>query len=339
MKLTKEVKVGAVVVLAIAFLIYGVNYLKGLDLFKKGREFYVYYDDLAGLVPASPVQYQGMKVGQVTETELLTLSGGKTTMLVTFVVDNSSLNFPKDSYAKLISADFFGTRAIQILPGTSAKLAQEGDTLISEAEASLASKVDAQIAPIKKKAENLMGSLDTMVSSVSRVLGENSDDLAQSIESFKHSIRNIKEFSDKLNLMMDSESGKISGIITKVESIAGNIQKNNESIDRTLDNVASLSDSLASADIAGTFKKLNTTVTDLNLMLERVNKGEGTLGALMTNDSLYRALVATNEQLNRLIENVKEHPNRYMHFSVFGRKEKGIKLDAKEEKKLKEILK
>jgi len=339
LKLSKEVKVGAVVVAAIAFLIYGVNYLKGIDLFKHGRQYYVIYDDLAGLASASPVQYQGLKVGQVVETELIKDSKtGRLRMLVTFIIDNDMLDFPKNSRAKLISADLFGTRAIQILPGEGKEFAMDGDTLISEEDMSLASKVDAQIAPIKQKAENLMGSIDTMVSVVSRVLGDNSDDLEASIESFKLSLRNLKSITDKLNVMMDNESGKVSAILSKLESITGNIQKNNHSIDQTLDNVAVITDSLAKSDLAGTVRNLNKTVTDLNGILSQVNQGEGTLGKLVSSDSLYMALVSTNDQLNRLLENIKEHPNRYLHFSVIGRKEKGIKLDAQEEKKLKEIL-
>jgi phospholipid/cholesterol/gamma-HCH transport system substrate-binding protein len=339
LKISKELKIGAVVVLAAAFLIYGINYLKGVDLFKKGREFYVEYEDLNGLVTAGPVLFQGMKVGQVTEIELVHDKISNTYHYkVTFIVDNNQLEFPEDTQAKLFSSDLFGTRAIDLVPGKSTIMAKEGHLLKSQVEESMISRVDAQIAPIKKKAESLMGSLDTMVTAVSHVLGDNAEDLGQSIESIKLSVRNMKQITDKINTLLESEAGKVSSILSKFESISGNIQRNNESIDRTLDNVAAITDSLKNAQLATTIKSLNTTVNDLNAILHKVNSGEGTLGALINSDSLYTTLVQTNDQLNRLVENIKEHPNRYLHFSVFGRKEKGLKLDAREEKKLKQIL-
>ncbi|HRJ40064.1 MAG TPA: MlaD family protein [Flavobacteriales bacterium] len=338
MKISREAKIGAVVVVAAAFLIYGINYLKGIDLFKKGREFKVEYTDLNGLVTAGPVSFQGMKVGQVTSIDLHRRETGEYYYEVTFVIDNNDLQFPDDSKARLFSSDLFGTRAIDIIPGLSGTMAQEGLKLSSETEESMISRVDAQIAPIKKKAESLMGSLDTMVTAVSHVVGENAEDLGQTIESMKLTIRNLKQITDKVNGLLESETGKVSSILTKFESISGNIQRNNESIDKSLDNVAAITDSLKNAGLASTVKQLSTTVTELNSILTKVNTGEGTLGALINSDSLYLTLVQTNDQLNRLVENIKEHPNRYLHFSVFGRKEKGLKLDAREEKKLKQIL-
>ena len=338
MKINKEVKVGLVAVISIAFLIYGVNYLKGLDLFKSGRTFYTVYEDIGGLQPASPVMYNGMKVGQVTDTRLFQDKDGNYKGLITFIVDNELLKFPKDSYVNLFSADLFGTKAIGIYFGQSKNIAQDGDTLRSEKDATMQERVDATIAPLVERSKSLIGKLDTLILGVSDVLGDNSENLTSSIESFKLSLRNLKEFTDKINVLMDGESGKISAIISKLESITGNIQKNNASIEKTLKNVASITDSLSASDIVGTINNVKATVGTLSLMLEKVNKGEGTLGQLMTDDSLYNALVKTNIELNVLLENIAEHPNRYLHFSVFGRKEKGLKLDAREEKKLKEIL-
>lgn len=338
MKVNKEVKVGLVAVVSIAFLIYGVNYLKGLDLFKNGRQFYTVYEDIGGLAPASPVMFNGMKVGQVTETQLFQDKDGKLKGLITFIVDNDMLVFPKDSYAHLYSADLFGTKAIQIVYGKGKNMAVEGDTLRSNQDETLQERVDATIAPLVERSKSLIGKLDTLILGVSDVLGDNSENLTASIESFKMSLKNLKEFTDKINVLMDAESGKISTIITKLESITGNIQKNNASIEKTLKNVANITDSIAAADVVGTINSVKASVGTLSQMLEKINKGEGTLGQLMTDDSLYNALVKTNNELNILLENIAEHPNRYLHFSVFGRKEKGLKLDAREEKKLKKIL-
>lgn len=321
MKIKKEVKVGLVVVAAVGFLIYGVNYLKGIDLFKTGRKFYTTYDNVSGLTSASPVVFKGMKVGQVISAELQG-SNGKYFNLVTFAITNDALEFPTDSKAMMVSMDVFGTKGIEIVPGNGKKFAVEGDTIFSDAQQTLTERIDAEVAPLKAKVEGLLGSLDTMISGVSKVLGTNQDALAQSIINLEVSLRNLKQFSDKVNVLMDSESGKISSILAKVESITGNIQKNNASIDKTIDNIASISDSLAKVDLPSTVRSLKKSVDEVNTMLGAINKGEGTMGALMHDDSLYNSIVQTNAQLNALIKSITENPERYLHFSVIGRKPK-----------------
>ncbi len=334
----KEVKVGLVVVLAIAFLIYGVNYLRGIDLFKSSRDYYAMYQRVDGLVAASPVQYQGLKVGQVLSTELVEVRPGMMRMVVAFRIDNKVLKLPKDTRARLVSADLFGTKAIDLVPGTSTELLKAGDTLNAEEQLSLQARVDAQIAPVMQKAENLMASLDTMINAISQVLGENADNLEKSIGSFKDITQNIKEFTVKLNTLIDQESGKISSTLSKVDNLASSLSQQTGKIDRTLSNVSAISDTLAAADIGGAIRSAYAAVNNMNDLIAQINNGEGSLGKLIHTDSLHQALVRSGEELARLIENIREHPNRYMHISVFGRKEKGLKLDAQEEKKLKKML-
>ena len=320
MKLKKEVRIGLVAVVAVAFLIFGINYLRGRNIFKKGREFYAVFHETFGLVPASPVQYNGIKVGQVSDIQLVEIKEGVYRNLVTINVDNKILNFPKDSYAKLASADLLGTKAIIIIPGGMSVNAEEGDTLIAEQDPSLQERIDAEIAPIVRKAEGIMGKLDTIMLGVSGVLGENAEDLTSSIESFKLSLHNFKTFTDRLNSFMDAETGKISMTLTKFESIASNIEKNNQNIDKILNNFAAISDTLSQAELASTVNNLNTSIENLNGILKTVNSGEGSLGALIYTDSLHNALLKTNQELNVLIKNITDNPNKYIHFSVFGRK-------------------
>lgn len=334
-----------VVIVSIAFLIYGINYLKGIDLFMNQREYHAIYDRVDGITPASPVLYNGLKVGQITEMNLIEVevkdSTGKPALVykhfVTFVIDNDDFQFSKNSIARLISSDFLN-RAMEIVPMPGPDI-EKGDTLFGEGQQSLTEKVDAQIAPIKKKAEELLASLDTMVTVVSSVLGDNKEDLALSIQTIKKSLNNLQSITAKIDEMVETERGKVSSILSKIDNVAANIQKNNSSIDKTIDNMAAISDSIAGADITATINKVKENLEKFSNIMEKINNGEGSFGKLVMTDSLYNEVHATNQQLVRLIENVKEHPNRYLHFSVIGRKEKGLKLDAKEEKKLKELLK
>jgi phospholipid/cholesterol/gamma-HCH transport system substrate-binding protein len=334
MKIRKEVKIGITVVVAVAFLIYGVNYLKGIDLFKKRREFIAVYSDINGLVVPSPVIVSGMKVGQVTEITFIEHDK----IIVKFSIDNKSVVFPKDSRAIIFNADLLGTRAIDIKYGKSDKMAQPGDTLVSDRQVSMQEKIDAQIAPLKFKIESLLGSLDTLTEGISGVIGGSKDKLKIAIDNFATTGKNLSEFTTRLNQMVD-ETGKITATINKIDNIVGNIQKSNNQITKVINNTAAITDTISHLELTQTINKINKTMAGINSVLESVNKGEGTLGSLIKNDSLYKELVKTNDELNRLLENIREHPNRYVHFSVFGRKDKGIKLDARDEKKLKQILK
>lgn len=345
MRGSKEIKVGIVVIVSIALLIYGINYLQGVDLFKNQREYYAIYERVDGITPASPVLYNGLKVGQVTEMNLVKMdmkdSTGKVIPIyrhvITIVIDNDDFIFSKYSIARLVNSDFL-TRAVEIVPMPGPDI-EKGDTLLGEGQQSLTDKVDAQIAPIKKKAEELLASLDTMVTVVSSVLGDNKEDLALSIQTIKKSLNNLQSITAKIDEMVDMEKGKISSILNKIDNVAGNIQKNNASIDKTIDNIAAISDSLANADITATINKVKDNLETFSQIMGKINNGEGSFGKLVMTDSLYNEIHATNDQLLRLIENIKENPNRYLHFSVIGRKEKGLKLDPQEEKKLKELLK
>jgi len=344
LKISKEIKVGLVVIVSIALLIYGINYLKGIDLFKNQREYHAIYDRVDGITPASPVLYNGLKVGQITKMELIQIevsdSTGKKSMVykhfLTFIIDNDDFIFSKNSVARLISSDFL-TRAVEIVPLAGPDI-EPGDTLMGEGQQSLTEKVDAQIAPIKKKAEELLASLDTMVTVVSSVLGDNKEDLALSIQTIKKSLNNLQNITAKIDEMVDMERGKISSILTKIDNVAGNIQKNNSSIDKAIDNIAAITDSVVNADIGTTINKVKENLESFSIILDNINNGNGSFGKLISSDSLYNAVVETNEQLNKLIQNITEHPNRYLHFSVIGRKEKGLKLDPVEEKKLKDLL-
>lgn len=333
MKIGKEVKIGITVIIATGFVIYGVNYLKGIDLFKSRREFIAVYSDINGLVVPSPVTVSGMKVGQVTQINFI----NHDKIIVKFSIDNKNVTFPKDSRAIIFNADLLGTRAIDIKYGSSDVMAVPGDTLISDRQISMQEKIDAQIAPLKLKIEGLLGSLDTLTEGLSGVVGGSKDKLRIAIDNFAATGKNLSEFTSRLNHLVD-ESGKVTATINKLENIVSNIQKSNNQITKVISNTAAITDTISKLELAKTINSINNTMASVNSMMESINKGEGTIGNLLKNDSLYRELVRTNDELNRLLENIREHPNRYVHFSVFGRKDRGIKLDARDEKKLKQIL-
>lgn len=336
MKASKEIKIGLTVIVAIGFLIFGINYLKGVNLFNSNREFKAKYADIDGLVTASPVIFKGMKIGQVTEIELV---DGGATIQVTFVIDNDDIKIPKDSKATIFSADLLGTRAINLEFGKDDKnFAQSGDFLKGAKQQSLGDRVDQEIAPIKKKAEELLGGIDSLVTIINKLVGDNKTGLDASISSVQRTLRSIETTANNLEGFVQEEKGKISATLSKVQSITTNLEHSNGKITGIIDNLAKISGNISQIDINATVSKLNSTLDNINTILTKINNGEGSLGKFVSSDSLHDALIATNLKVQNLIENFTNHPNRYLHISVFGTKEKGLKLTAAEEKKLKKLL-
>lgn len=336
MKASKEIKIGLTVIVAIIFLIVGINYLKGINLFKSNRMFTGKYEQIDGLVTASPVIYKGMKVGQVTEINIV--NGGEY-FIVTFVIDNDDIEIPKDSKATIFSSDLLGTRAISLDFGTSKDMLQDGEQLTGANSQSLGDRVNQEIAPVKKKAEELLGSIDTLVTIIKTVIGDNQSGLNASIASVQRTVKSLENTAVSLEGFITEEKPKISATLTNVRSITNNLANNNDKINDIINNFAKISNDVSKADLSKTIGELNNTLAKVNNILDAVDKGEGSLGKLIKSDSLHNALLATNKKVQDLIANITEHPTRYLHFSVFGAKEKGLKLTAAEEKELKDLLK
>lgn len=335
-KASKEIRIGLTVIVAVVFLIVGINYLKGINLFKSNRTFTARYTEIDGLVTASPVIYKGMKVGQVTEIEII--NGGEY-ITVTFVVDNDDIAIPKDSKATIFSSDLLGTRAISLDFGTSKDMLADGEELEGANSQSLGDRVNQEIAPVKKKAEELLGSIDTLVTVIKTVIGDNQSGLNASIASVQRTVKSLENTAESLEGFVAEERPKISATLTNVRSITGNLASQNEKINEIISNFNKISSDISKADLSKTINKLNSTLDNVNSIIETINKGEGSLGKLIKTDSLHNALLATNKKVQDLLDNITQHPTRYLHFSVFGAKEKGLKLTAAEEKELKQLLK
>lgn len=335
MKYQKEIKIGITVILAVAGVIWGVLFLKGHNMFANNRKFYAVYSDVSGLVPASPVFVNGLKVGQVASINID--KGNLNQLVVEFIVDNDNIIIPEDSKANLASADLF-TKSIVLQLGKSSKLLKVGDTLVSSKQLSLQENVNAQIIPLKEKTQQLIGSIDSMVTIVTGVMGRNSGELDESFQSVRRAILNFESTAKNLDELIATEKGRISSIFGKVDNIAGSLSQSSGKITNTISNLSKISDTLANADIAGTVNKAKKTMDEIAKITEKINNGEGTMGALIKSDSLFNALVKTNDEIQRLVENMKDNPHRYVHFSVFGKREKGMKLDSRDQKKLKKMI-
>ena len=211
---------------------------------------------------------------------------------------------------------------------------EPGDTLRSSVEASLSEEVNRQILPLKAKAEELLSSLDTLVGVVQAILNKEArENLSASFVSIKNALATFELVALRTDTMISSEKEKIAQIMTNFQSISSNLRNNNDNVTRILDNIALISDSLAQADITATVNRAGEAFDHAAEIMEKVNRGEGTIGQLVNNDSLYFHLEASARDLDRLLIDLEKHPNRYVQVSVFGKKDKDKKQADKEKKK------
>jgi phospholipid/cholesterol/gamma-HCH transport system substrate-binding protein len=303
MKISKEVKVGFVSIVAIALLVWGYNYLKGTNLFNSNKTVYTEYPFIGGLAKSSPVIVNGFQVGLVSDVYFKGDQSGN--LMVKLVITDGTLKIPKNSVANLISLDLLSSKGIGLTLGDSNEEILNGDTIPSHFEKSMLDDVSEQLLPMKQKAEKLMMSLDSTII-VSKTTLENLNKLFD-----EQNQRNLK-----LSLI------SLKTTLEKFQTFADNANTTMNTLKPTVKKYGDLADSLKQVDIKTTLEKANKTFDEMAAVMQKMNNGEGTMGQLMTNDSLYKNLESVTRDLDKLLIDMEANPKRYVHFSIFGRKDK-----------------
>ena len=315
-KLNKEIKVGVLIVLGLAFLYWGINFLGGRNFFSKTKIFYAVYNQVNGLAEANWVMINGVKVGEVREISFMDIKGR---VLVEFAIKND-VQIPKNSIARIYSSDVLGSKAIEIVLGESTELVKKGDTLLSQIQPSITEEVSYQMLPLKRKTESLMASLDSVLAVIQYVFNESTrENLKHSFESIRFTIQNLEHTTFNIDTLMSSQRTRLSQIIYNFESISSNIRTNNAKLTNIINNFSDISDSLSKAKIINTINNANKILSDFSLISNKINTGQGSLGLLINNDSLYNGLEKSSNELNLLLEDLRLNPHRYVHLSVFGK--------------------
>lgn len=315
MTINKETKIGIIFVVAASLLFWGYNFLKGKDVFIKDRLFYAQYYDVSGLVKADPIFINGLRAGQVNSLYFEPSNSGKIIVELQLTKD---FPLPKNTIAKIVSTDLMGTKAISLFIGDSKDLLIEGDTMQTSIESTLQEQMEQTIGPLKHKAEELLSSVDEIISNLQLILSsETSANIKNSLTHLEQSLVNVESVTGNLDSLVDSETSKIKTILDNAESITGNLKANNEHLTAILTNFHEISDSLAGADMASTIRNANKAMADFSAIMNKINDGKGSVGMLMNNDTLYYELEKSAKDLNLLLEDIKTNPSRYLKFSLF----------------------
>ena len=315
MKLTREFKIGIVVTVALALLYWGINFLKGMDIFSNERVFYAVYDDVGGLEKANPVKINGLNVGQVRN--MYFTSDGQSNIVIEMVLKNK-LPVPKNSTAKIVSSDILGSKAVYIILGNSTEFTESGDTLNADIEISIKDEVSRQLQPLKTKTENLMMSIDTVLTMLNSIFSSNNTrNIAKSVEHMANSFENLESTTNTIDTLMRGQRYRLERIFENIESITHNLQSNEENLNNIFANLSSFSDTLAQTRVAETINNINKAMIQVSDITTKINNGEGSLGMLVNDDSLYIELEKSSRELNLLLEDIRLNPKKYVKFSVF----------------------
>lgn len=314
MTIKKEVKIGGIVVIAVFLFIYGLNFLKGKNIFTARTHYYVVYKNVGGLTESNPVYFNGFVVGKVNKIFFAPdMKGG---IIVDFVLRENDLKIPKNSIARIFSDGLLGTKAIGIDFGTSSEFAESGDTLLPNLENSLTAQMSEQLMPVKDKAESLIVRADSLMAVITKLFSPGVND------NLRHSIENVNAITLNVNGMVAEQRKRLDAITANIESISKNLKDNNENLTKIMANFKNISDSIAKANLAQTLNNANIAVKQTAEIMDKINSGKGSLGMLVNNDSLYKHLDNASRDLDRLLVDLKEHPKRYVHISVFGKSDK-----------------
>ncbi len=315
MKISREIRIGAFGIITVALFVIGVNFIKGKDIFHRHRTFYAVYGSISGIQDAAPVTLNGLEIGKVTGLQFLSDTSSNIILELTIY---KSVFIPSNSIARISSIDFLGTKNIEVILGDDKKPAIDGDTLSGGIQMSLTEEVNKQVAPIKEKAENLLSSLDTMVTVLQMVFNsETRKNIEASFLSIRTTLTTLESTSYNLDTLVYGQRKRLERIMFNIESITENFRKNDENISNVLKNFSAISDSLAKANIAGTLNNVNTVLVHVADITEKIDKGQGSLGLLLNDQKLYNNLNSSAEQLDKLIEDMKLNPYRYVNVSVF----------------------
>ena len=333
---SKEFRIGALVIAGLILLVLGVNYLKGFNLFSPSSTYHAHYEKIDGLAVSNPVLVNGYKVGQVTKIKFAPSGNGS--LVVSFDIAESALQLTKDAKAKIISSDLFGTKAIDLIAGISEERALPGDTLLSDLEVGLADAVRIELIPLKNKTDQLIDGVDDILENLKSVFEADATlGLPTAFESIQRTVESLEQTSLKLDAMVAENRSTLKNIFSNVDQITNNLKNHNDDLANVMENFSEISDSLAASNFASTIERANSALTHVDEITRKINAGEGSLGQLVNSDSLHNGLIATNQELQYLINDLYLNPWRYVRVSVFGKKQDKA-LSEKELRKLRKII-
>ena len=334
MKLKKEILIGIIGAVGLSILVVGSYFLKGQELWKSKFVYYSKFKNTEGLTTGRPVNLNGLQVGIITNVKFD--SKNFNNILVEFELTNPSIQKLKKGSKVLLNSDLLSGAYLDIAWGDSTDYYNSRDTIPSMVSLALEDQINERLIPLEKKTNELISTADSAIKTIEAIFSRNTDNLDESFDGIKNSIKNLERVSLEISSLIRTEKQNISQIISNVNLITDNLKENNNKINQILENAADISDTLIASDINATIENAKESLQQFNLILYDIQNGDGTLTHLIKDSTIYLSVNKMIDEASRLIENIKTEPKRYVQFSIFGGKDKSI-LDSRDEKLLKKF--
>ncbi len=294
MRFKKEFIIGFVSLVALVGLIFGIKFVKGNNPFKNSHIVYAVYESVDNLKEGNPVRISGLSVGQVTGVELIHDKGAKVLVSLNLETD---FEIPKNSTAQIIDMDFMGSKGIDIMLGDSKEYLQLEDTLQSQVANGVFADLKNDLMPFSEKMEKFITDFDVTV-------------------------RSIKITSDRLNTELVGMNGRISKSLSNFDDLSISLKATVEDAQAAFQNIGAKVDSVNAEGLNDMIAEFKISSEKMNALLDDIKNGDGTMGQLMTDHGLYDNMLNSAKEFEKLLKDLQENPKRYVHFSVFGKKDK-----------------
>lgn len=295
---TKEVRIAFVGIAALVLLFLGMEFLKGLSVFSNDNEYYITFKDISGLSASNPIFADGYQVGVVKGISYNFDTNDD--IVVCFSVDKN-LRIPQGTSAEIVSDLMGNVKMNLLLANNPRERVNPGDTIIGAINSGNLGRLAAMIPDVEK----LLPKLDSILSSLNSLLADPS--LRHTLHNVEDVSANLKTSSVELNGLMVSLNQNVPTVLTRTNNVLANAER--------------ISANMAELDLAKTMAEVDQTIANIRQLTEQLNNKNGTLGLLMNDPQLYNNMNRTMKSADSLLNNLREHPNRYVHFSVFGKKE------------------
>ena len=303
---TKEIKIALVAIVGIVVLFFGMNFLKGVNLFSSDNVYYITFSNISGLTGSSPIMADGYQVGTVKS---ISYDFEKRGQILAEVGIDKKLRIPQGTTAE-ISSDLLGNVQVDLILG------EEGNGILeplSTIDGMLNAGALGQVKNMVPQIEKMLPKVDSILASVNALLADPA--IGSTLKNAEYVTKDLTVTTGELNTLMAGLNKAVPGMMSKADGVLDNASA-------TMGNAARVTDNLSRLDLEGTLAELSTTLENLKTFTAKLNDNQGSLSLLMNDPSLYHNLNSTIAHADSLMVNLREHPKRYVHFSVFGKKDK-----------------
>lgn len=312
MKFSKELKAGLIALLAIVGFIVLFQFMKGRSLFTTDNIFYAKYDNVEGLAQSAPVSINGLKVGQVDRIIPVTAKDGKISFVVKITVDDN-FEFSKNTTVEIFEPGLMSGKEMKLNLMYGGESAKDGDTLKGAYKLGMLNSLSSQVGPVKDQLQTVLHRVDSLMMNANMVMN------AQNREEIRALLQNLNKTVSALQTTAGSVNQLVGHNDPKLQKVLDDASVTMQSGKTTLDKYGNLAESIDTQKLNATIANLDATVGQLNKVMSGIDRGEGSLGKIMKDEQLYNNLNAASTNLNKLLEDFKANPKRYVNFSVFGK--------------------